>query len=105
MSFATKRFQYILWEDAASKDAWVEADDFETSCPLIESMGFLVEENENAVSLALNNDQENKSFSCIIVIPKGTIISRVQFDRIVGDVVEKTHPGKTHKAHLPKNKS
>lgn len=66
----------ILWRDAASVDDWVSRDDIDHSCSVVKTVGILVNENKDCLTIALNHDLSSDSLSCFIVIPKAWIESR-----------------------------
>ncbi len=71
-----KKFVRIEWEDAVSIDAWTERSEIIPALHLIETVGILVDETDDVVTVALNHDASGDSFSCIINIPKPWIRSR-----------------------------
>lgn len=63
----------IHWNDAESIDDWTELSQIDHEAALIKSIGWLINENKKTVTLALNHDTKNGSYSCLIKIPKGMI--------------------------------
>ena len=61
----------VNWLDARSVDGWCNLNDFEENLSIIQTCGFLVKENDNAlyISACAAIDDEN-SYACTIVIPK-----------------------------------
>ena len=74
------RVDIIEWLDAVSVDAWTDREEIEHQAQPIVSIGILVEENDEVVTLALNHDTARDAYSCIMCIPKGMITRR----RVVG---------------------
>ena len=69
----------VVWVDAVSIDAWTDIDEVLADSPhVIHSVGFLIKETDVAFYLALNHDQEAKTISCSMIIPKSTIVSPVE---------------------------
>ena len=68
----------VNWMDARSIDGWVQISDFDDDLSLIQSCGFLIKENEEAlfVSACVAIDierEESNQYGCTIVIPKKMI--------------------------------
>lgn len=66
----------IEWNDAESIDAWTFENELDHEIAPAESVGWLLNESNESVTLALNHDIKNGSYSCIMKIPKGMIVSR-----------------------------
>lgn len=67
----------LEWIDAESDDAWRDIAEHESSdLARIESVGFLLSENEKVIRLAQNIDQTNGKASMVITIPRAWIVSR-----------------------------
>lgn len=66
----------IVWRDATSVDAWTDATEIIPECHEIVTVGILVSENLEVISVALNRDVKGDAFSCFIHIPKAWIIKR-----------------------------
>lgn len=69
----------LLWLDATSTDEWTPAHEITGECHTIETVGLLVVENDECITLALNHDPEADSYSCFISIPKAWILNRKEF--------------------------
>ena len=68
---------YIEWEDATSCDDWsVARDVLEFRLSLIKTVGFLVFENDEVVTVSLNVDTSDHGCSDYICIPKVNIKKR-----------------------------
>lgn len=65
----------VFWKDAFSVDEWSDYQEIEPSFQVIESCGFVVKESDEVLTLGLNHDITEGSWSCIMHIPKGMIIS------------------------------
>ena len=70
------KYVKIHWRDAVSVDEWTSAADIVSESALIETLGILINETEEIITVALNHDQSNDSYSCFINIPKGWIVQR-----------------------------
>lgn len=66
----------ILWDDAESVDGWTESHLIDHGVTRVQSVGFMLSENPEAVTLALNYDTKNQSYSCIMKIPTGMIVEK-----------------------------
>ncbi len=64
---------YIEWNDAVSLDYWIDTSEIKPELALIISVGMLVMENKEIITIALNHDISNSKHSCIINIPKAWI--------------------------------
>lgn len=79
MAKNTKRKHKILlvtWLDAESIDGWTEGDQIDHEIAPVVSIGFLLKEDPESITLALNHDTKNDSYSCIMKIPAGMIVNR-----------------------------
>lgn len=66
----------VIWTDAESVDAWTHSNDLDHTITPIESVGWLIADTAESVTLALNHDTKNGNYSCIMKIPKGMVNSR-----------------------------
>lgn len=66
----------IEWIDAESIDEWTYSPDIDHGCALIKTVGWLLKESKKSVTIALNHDTKNESWSCLIKIPTGMIKSK-----------------------------
>lgn len=66
----------VTWKDATSVDEWTSAEEISPECHTIETVGILVAESEEILTVALNHDVSGNSYSCYINIPKAWIVSR-----------------------------
>lgn len=64
---------YIEWNDAVSQDSWSDTKEIVPELALIVSVGILIKETEDIVTVALNQDVTNEKHSCIMHIPKAWI--------------------------------
>jgi hypothetical protein len=67
---------FVTWNDAESIDAWTDAVEIDHDPAVIHSIGLLLKEDKDSITLALNHDTKNDTYSCIMKIPKGMIVSR-----------------------------
>lgn len=64
----------ITWTDAASVDEWCAPEDLDVdTLPLIRSVGFLIAQDLDRVTLALNHNTDSGDLSCTMFIPLGMI--------------------------------
>jgi hypothetical protein len=68
--------EYILWKDAVSEDAWKNVDEIYSHYHLIETVGFVIKESDEVLTISLNHDLGSDNFSCMIHIPQAMIIHR-----------------------------
>lgn len=83
---------YCLWEDATTAiglDGWIDLKEDPPKCDLVETLGFLVAEDEKAVTIALCVQPESSWVNMIITIPHGWIIKLVEVDLITSRVNKK----------------
>jgi hypothetical protein len=73
---------FVIWEDAHSIDHWTDVSDIPDEKPTyIYSAGFLIEDRDDRLTLALNHDLTNDSISCVMVIPKDMVRAIVSLDK------------------------
>ena len=72
----TYAIEYILWKDAVSEDAWKNIDEIDSHYHPIETVGIVVRETNEVISVSLNHDISSNNFSCTIHIPQAMIIHR-----------------------------
>lgn len=66
----------VIWFDAVSIDSWHVVEDLKQDEPAeIYSVGYLIHETKNKITMALNLDSQNDKASCTMVIPKKWIKS------------------------------
>jgi hypothetical protein len=88
---ATKNKKHLLrgdlaiveWYDACSQDEWKESGEIDLSPEPVVSAGIVFEHNEEKITLALNHDCSNDSYSCLITIPIGMVssIRKIRYDK------------------------
>lgn len=69
-----KKIIKVDWEDSATYREWYDEEEIKKlieETPLIQSIGYLVKENEIAIAIASNNDGDK--FSATTIIPKKCI--------------------------------
>ena len=59
----------VTWIDAASSDDWIDLDDVVHTCPTIVTVGHLIAEWDEGITLAMNYDAENESVAMTLNIP------------------------------------
>ncbi len=71
------KIESIKWIDARSIDGWTDDDDKRLHPSIIETVGQVVKEDDDAVSLAGSADIESPiTYCCIMIIPKVCILER-----------------------------
>ena len=74
-----KEIKFVVWEDAFGCPAgWETLDDIAVETSIVHSVGFVVAETEQALTLAphiAGQNRENKQFAGVITLPKRQIIS------------------------------
>lgn len=70
--------EYIKWIDHFSVDEWKQVEDIDAAPAPVESVGWIVKENEAVVVLAVNacSKSEETEVSCTMVIMRSCIIER-----------------------------
>ncbi len=68
--------EYVLWKDAVSVDPWTHVDEIKPTYHLIETVGFIVKESNEAVVVALSHDMNSNNYCCFIHIPKEMVVLR-----------------------------
>lgn len=63
----------VEWLDAESIDEWTSEELVDHSTAKILSAGWMIKEGKDSISLALNHDTKNGSYSCIMKIPAGMV--------------------------------
>jgi hypothetical protein len=70
------RIELIIWRDAGGEqDGWMDPDDLDDVNPIISSVGWVVKETENNVTLAMDYADDGDTHTRGR-IPKGMIVSR-----------------------------
>lgn len=64
----------VEWIDAESIDEWTFNADVDHSIAPVKSIGWLIFESHESVTLALNWDTKNEAYSCMMKIPRGMIV-------------------------------
>ena len=90
----------VKWVDAESIDEWTSQSDIDHDLPMIESVGFLVKKTKALVTLALNYDTANDSFSCIMKIPTGMIQKEIK----IGGKIESVNSSLSNSANPNRTK-
>lgn len=65
-----KGMYYIEWIDSVSDGSWRFDEGIDNKCEKVETLGFLVKEDDSCVTIALNHGKVNEQFSCLMTIPK-----------------------------------
>lgn len=72
---ASRKLVYVHWVDACSEDAWVNVNNVKPYVLNTYTIGYLVAENQEAMSIASTINDAN-DVCCIIHIPKKWIKSK-----------------------------
>lgn len=76
-----RKAEVVEWIDACSDHKeWIEADKVDVKIPTIYSIGFLLKETSDALTLVMNRDVENDQVSCVMLIPKKFIVKRTKLN-------------------------
>lgn len=67
----------VFWKDAVSEDPWTSAGEIEPRLSTIKTVGMLVSETEEVLTIGLNHDLDSDNWACFIHIPKSTIVGKV----------------------------
>lgn len=67
----------IEWADAESQDAWTEMDDVRNVPKKVYSVGWLLLEDDDAVTLIGSKSSDDMCFASV-TIPKGMILKRTK---------------------------
>ncbi len=70
MKIGTYPAVYVKWLDAQSHDEWMDFEELEDGLPEIHTVGFLVSETKNMITLMQNYDETNGKLSMVMQIPK-----------------------------------
>ena len=65
---------FVEWMDAESIDAWTSLSEVDHTLAAVHTIGYLIAETEDSITVASNLDTKNESASCIMKIPMGMII-------------------------------
>lgn len=68
--------EYVLWKDACSTDPWTSLEDLDGKCSVIQSVGIVAKETEEAIVLCNSFDMHSGNYCCCINIPKSCVIKR-----------------------------
>ncbi len=68
--------EIVEWADANSVDAWTSEDEIEAFYHTILTIGMVIKESEEILTMGLNFDTTAENWCCIINIPKINILSR-----------------------------
>lgn len=61
----------ITWIDACGGDAWIEVGDLKAKkISRITTVGYLVKEKEDSITLTMSFDEEHEMYGAFLVIPK-----------------------------------
>ena len=72
----------IEWDDHCSNDDWFNRDSYKTSIVKAVSVGILIGQDKEAISLSLNLDKTNDNISCTMNILKKCITRSVRLCRL-----------------------
>ena len=66
--------QYVQWADATAVGSWVSEDDETVTVDICETIGYLVKETNDFISIAATRSEDK--FNAIMNIPKPWIIRK-----------------------------
>lgn len=61
---------YVKWLDAQSHDDWMSIEDLEDNLPEIHTVGFLIKESSEMITVVQNYDSSNNQISMVMEIPR-----------------------------------
>ena len=68
---------YFEWIDATSVDEWTDIYELmEVAGHTIKTVGFVINEDDENLCIAMNVDQEAETASCVMYIPKSIVLKR-----------------------------
>ena len=71
------KLELVIWRDAGGEEGgWLAADEVDDENPIIHSVGWVVKETENNVTLAMDHSPSDSTTHTRGRIPKGMIVSR-----------------------------
>lgn len=70
------KYVKIHWRDATSVDEWTDMTTISPECHMIETIGHLVIEDEDTITVALSFDAKGEAYSNFIHIPKGMVVQK-----------------------------
>jgi len=63
----------VIWDDAVSGHGWEAIQDIDSKPHEIHTVGYMVKQTKEAVTLVMSLDHENDYQNCTFVVPKGMI--------------------------------
>ena len=64
---------YVMWEDSSACEGWIKKDAFRNKSSLVETIGYLIERNENSLIIASSQSDTDTLFG-VLTIPYKSII-------------------------------
>ena len=75
--------EYVEWTDHVSLDDWTDLDQIKNEKPhTISSVGFIIKDDKEHITLGLNLDRMEDKGSCCMVIEKKNITHREELCRV-----------------------
>jgi hypothetical protein len=71
---------YVVWKDAVSSYAWIDATE-EFKLTTIHTVGFMIAEDDESITLTMNLDMDNSAVSMTMTIPLAWIESMDYLER------------------------
>lgn len=71
---------YVVWKDAVSSDAWRDTTE-EFKLTTIHTVGFMITEDDESITLTMNLDMDNAAVSMTMTIPLAWIESMDYLER------------------------
>jgi hypothetical protein len=72
--------ELVTWIDSMSSSDWTPVEDVSEKLRTTQSVGFLIEETEEYIVLALSIDEQTRSINCWQYIPRVAIKKRYTLD-------------------------
>lgn len=76
-----KTILLVKWVDSASSSCWQPLEDVDYTPIICTSVGFLIHEDDNSITLALNYGSNPQQVSNITTIPKCSIKECVEYGK------------------------
>lgn len=74
--------EYVVWDDHYSIDAWKDISEHDNNSMQVTSVGFLIKEDDKAITLCLNLGEDDEVSAAMIII-KAQIVQRKRIKNAV----------------------
>lgn len=68
----------IEWLDSHSIDGWIAKEKLDNKPTMIQTIGRVMLESEDAITVVSTMTEKEDQFSCVMIIPKCSILSRAK---------------------------